>query len=356
MKYRFKEDEIYQMLDFAKEYHLEPTKGPQRRTVGGSGGFGDELDRFLIKNLTEIGACRIIESYSDNKVLSPDLKIYTNRTVAEKKDADITNVYDKNKMEDREPNFKIEIKKTSAKDHWFHAREEQIHDDLKNNVRGYMVHVSLEFNDDKNKKQRDITGSVLKKIIKSNRFHLNEFSDIEDLEANIEFAYSYSDLKEHGFYFPSGLIMPRSDFREMRHGPFRSNGEPSSQYEHVSDFNGKEILKMKTEKNTIGDHDISLFNRWVVEGNFSIYKKNNGNEFIYAKEETIMENKNLGRYLLEKNKTYKFHLINSLPRRSGEPLKGNDEYSFSRQKLKNLQNDKDDFSVESVCKEIANGI
>ena len=69
-----------------------------------------------------------------------------------------------------------------------------------------------------------------------------------------------------------------------------------------------------------------------------------------------MENKNLGRYLLEKNKTYKFHLINSLPRRSGEHLKGNDEYSFSRQKLKNLQNDKDDFSVESVCKEIAIGI
>ena len=344
------------MLDFVKEYHLEPTKGPQRRTVGGSAGFGDELDRFFIKNLTEIGACKIIESYSENKLLSPDLKIYTNRTVAEKKDADITNVFDKDTNKNRQPNFKIEIKKTSSNDHWFSAREEQIKDDLDNNIEGFMVHVSLEFNDDKNKKQRDITGSILKKIISSNRFHLNEFSDIEDLEARIEYAYSYDDLKKYGFYFPSELIMPKTDFHEMKHGPFRSNGQLSKQYELVNHFNGKNEILMKAESNTIGDHDIDLFKTWIVDGDFSIYKKENGNEFIYAKEESVMENRNLGRYVLTKNKTYKFHLINSLPRRSSETLKRNNEYSLSRQKINNLQDEKKDFSVESACKKIAIGI
>jgi len=357
--YRFNDEEIYQMLNFAKEYHLEPSKTQKRRTVGGSGGFGDELDRFFIKNLTEIATCKIIEGFSTNKELFPDLEVYTNATVAQKKDADITEILDKKTGERRPPNFKVEVKHTASNEHWFSAREEQIADDLKNNVRGYMVHVSLEFQDNKEKKQRDITGAILKKIVNSNQlFHLNEFSNIEDLEAKIEYAYSYKDLQGQGFYFPSGLIMPESNFPEMKRGAFTKSGNPSTQFELVDEYEGSKTILMKPEHTVIGGQDISLFQDWTIEGKFSIYKKiQTGNEYLYTNEETTMENERLGKYKLAKNKTYKFHLINSLNRRAGkEILKGNNEYSFSRQKLKNLQDNSSDFTVESVCKEIAEGI
>ena len=358
INYRFKDDEIFQMLDFVKRYHLEPSKGSRGRTNQGSRAFGGELDDFLIKNLTEVAACKIIQALSPNthKELSPDFNVYTNREVTQKRDPDITEVFEKKTGITRKPNVRVEVKKTAANEDWFNAREEQIEEYLENDTKGYMVYVSLDFKDEKEKKSRDITGSILKKVVDHKRFDLSEFSDIEDLEAKIDFAFSYKDLKEKGLYFPAGLIMPPSTFSEYKGTDFSKDPEKLiSNFKLIRSYKGKSEISMKASNKILGKPNIDLFKTWDTKGDFSIYRKvKTGNEYIFPNTESTLENKNLGTYILEPNKPYKFFLENKLGTRGGrELLKNNNEYSFSRRKLENLQANSKNFSVESVCQEIA---
>ena len=157
------------------------------------------FDAFLIKGFTETVTCKILMNLCPGKELFPDFEIHSDVKVAKEKEPDITRVLDIKTKKTRKPKVKVEIKKTEDNDHWFHARQEQIADDLKNNNKGYMVYVSMDFKDEKGKKERDLTGAVLQKLIKSNSFNLNEFSNFSDLEAKIECSYSYSELQKHGF-------------------------------------------------------------------------------------------------------------------------------------------------------------
>ena len=70
--YKFKDDDIIQTLEFVKAYHLEPTKSNRDRTNSGKRSFGAELDSFLIKGLTEIAVCKILD---DLQLENPSFKV-----------------------------------------------------------------------------------------------------------------------------------------------------------------------------------------------------------------------------------------------------------------------------------------
>tara|TARA_Y100001936_G_scaffold242314_1_gene279381 strand:- start:1861 stop:2952 length:1092 start_codon:yes stop_codon:yes gene_type:complete len=360
--YRFNTDDAIKALGFVKEYHLEPSKSPTSRTNQGKRGLGGEIDDFLIKGLTEIAVCKIIGKYNKDIKLLPDFNVYTDRDVAEFKDPDITEIYDFKSKVKRKPKLHIEIKiSDKEKDNWLFARIEQVQHIFDSKKSGYMIHVSLDFDDEKTKKEQSITGSVLREVVNKESFPMEEFSNISDLIATIEFAYSYDDLKEKGMYFPDQLIMPKTTFDIVNRGPYKRDGKLSEMFELICSLKGANTISMKTIHSLIGSPDISLFNPWEIKGNVELYKKvqnNYNDEYIFAVEDSTMENKNIGRFNLKKGQTYRFHLENALgkSRAGGEQVKQNKEFAFSKTKLTNIYSDIPSFTLENICRQIAKNI
>ena len=356
--YNFKNDDIYEILNFVKEYHLHPTKTNQGRTNQGKRGFGGKLDAFLVGKLCEVGACRIIEGFSENKELYIDLDVYSNAEVGKRKDPDIVKVVNAQTKEERKPNLFVEVKKIDSNEQWLGARRDQIEKDLKNNTNGYMVHVSLDFEDDRNEKERDITASILKSIILNNRFDMSIFSDFVNLKAKIEYLYSYKDLKEKGFFFPSGIFMPNTNFNKMKRGVYLKSGDQSPQFELIHSYSGSYEIEMKQKNTIVGSYDVPFFKTWDIEGEFQIFKKiQTGNEYIYPIKRTIMSNDVIGNYVLDPKNTYEFHLENRLLGRDGrDGIKNVDEYSFSRKRLEGIQNEDEEFSLKNMISKVAKEI
>ena len=92
--YKFTKNDLLDILQFVRDYHLDPSKTSQGRTNQGKRGFGGEIDAFLKGKLCEVAACKIIERFSDNKKLLIDLEIYSNAEVGKRKDPDIKSVFD----------------------------------------------------------------------------------------------------------------------------------------------------------------------------------------------------------------------------------------------------------------------
>ena len=235
------------------------------------------------------------------------------------------------------------MKKIDSNEQWLGARRDQIEEDLKNNTNGYMVHVSLDFDDDHNERERDITASILKSIILNNRFDMSIFSDFTNLKAKIEYVYSYKDLKEKGFFFRSGIFMPKTNFNKMSRGIYLKNGDQSQEFELMNSYNGSYVPFFKT---------------WEIEGEFQIFKKiKTGNEYIYPLKRTIMSNDVIGKYELDSKNTYEFHLENRLLGRDGrDGIKNVDEYSFSRKRLEGIQNEDEEFSLKNMISKVAKEI
>ena len=60
-RYKFADNDLIKVIEFVKNYHLEPTKGNRGRTNQGKRSFGGELDEWMPGKLVEIGVCRILE-------------------------------------------------------------------------------------------------------------------------------------------------------------------------------------------------------------------------------------------------------------------------------------------------------
>ena len=71
IKYKFSDHDLKTVLDFVKNYHLNPTKGLRSRTNQGKRSFGGELDEWVPGKLLEIAVCRILESFSSKKNNGP---------------------------------------------------------------------------------------------------------------------------------------------------------------------------------------------------------------------------------------------------------------------------------------------
>ncbi|MDA9174644.1 hypothetical protein OAY28_06940 [Gammaproteobacteria bacterium] len=310
---------------------MNPTKGLRGRTNQGKRGFGGELDEMLPGKLLEIAVCRILENFSsNNKRLFPDFKIYSNFEVGKRSDPDITKVHDYSLKKDRPPNIFVEIKRYDPNAKWMGPRQHQ----LKDMTEGYMIHASIEFNDQSSLKQRDITASVLKRLIKTNLVDLNEFADFEDLVAKIEYVYSFKDLKSKGHFFESGNIIPETEFPKSRNA-YKKDGSLSTVYRIVNDFDGIDIpMQMKWE-----NKDIHLnFGAWNISGNFQILKDNKTNkEFIFAKKNVTMFSNIFGLFKIPDGDTHRFFITNKLGTKGGKDIfKSIDDYWFAKKRLDEL--------------------
>ena len=357
--YIFENDDLHKVLKFVVNYHLNPTKGSRGRTNQGKRSFGGELDEFIPGKLIEIAVCKILGRFDPQKKLYPDFEIYSNKEVGDRADPDITSVLEKQNK--RSPNLFIEIKRLDPDARWLGPRGHQ----LKEIHNGYMIHASLEFEDSKGKKERDITASILKILLDSKSINLESFSNFSDLKAKINFIYPFSYIQENGQFFEKGSIIPDNDFPEAQL-VFKSDGSLRKGFQIVKDFtnssdlfnssgiNKTEIehqIEMKIEKQSTNDQQVTPeYGKWKIKGSFLIVKKvQYDKEFIHCEKPTIMFNKIFGTFYLEEGKTYRFHFINTLGKGT---FKGIDDYWFSKKRLSEIMQSDESLDVEKQMKTI----
>lgn len=350
--YHFTDDDLQDVLNFTKNYHLEESKQSSGRTNSGSRNFGGELDAFVPGKLIEIAVCKILEKYTtSDKKLFPDFKIYTDAEVGQHADPDIVTVIENGIS--RNPNLHIEVKRLSEGDDWLGMRYDQLNN-LKN-MRGeqildgmYMVHASLEFEDNNNKKQRDIIGSILKKIQDNDFVKFDEFSDFKDLVCRINYIYSIKDLMSLGYLYPKGGIIPKGEFDQGADAYTKSN-DLRKGYQLKNKYNEEVFLNMRIE----GSDETTDYGEWKLNGQFDLIKNKSGNELIYCHSNTQMFNKYFGLFNFEQGKTYKFYFINKLGK---DTKKGIDDYWFLRRRLEELLKSEEIGSAESYLQKIINSI
>lgn len=328
--YRFTKDDLNEILKFIKNYHLNPTKGLRGRTNQGKRGFGGELDEWMPGKLLEIAVCRILERHNSAKKLFPDFEIYSNKEVGDKSDPDITEVHDDNGSK-RDPEVFVEIKRLDPDAKWLGPRKHQI----KDKSEGYMIHASIGFNDQNNKKQQDITASVLQELINKDIYDLSDFSKFSNLEAKIEYVYSFEDLMTKGHFFESGNIIPETEFPTAQNA-YKKDRSRSKRYVRSKKLQGDHRLKMRWENKK----DKLTFENWNVSGKFQILEDKTGKEYIYAESSTKMSSNVFGKYTLDKGSTYKFHFKNKLGKRGNKDVfKSIDDYWFSKKRLDEILKD-----------------
>jgi len=346
--YKFTEEDLKEVLNFVRDYHLNPTKGSRGRTNQGKRSFGGELDEFIPGKLIEIAVCRILEKYNNKIKLFPDFKIYSNKIVGEMSDPDITIVKEEPNLNERKPKVFVEIKRYDPGARWMGPRKHQ----LKDMEEGYMVHASIEFDDKSGKKQRDITASILKKIVKPDLMNLDEFANFNDLIAEIKYVYSFKDVKDKGHYFESGNIIPDTDFPKAR-SAYKKDGSMGKTYNLLNTYEGEKKLKMRWESKS---NSLS-YGDWIVTGKFQILRDKKGKEFIYALNNVKMESKVFGLFNLKKFETYRFYFTNTLGKKSGKDVfKSIDDYWFSKKRLDELLKTNEIIDPLSAIKQIANEI
>lgn len=343
-RYKFEDNDLIKVIEFVKNYHLEPTKGTRGRTNQGKRSFGGELDEWIPGKLVEIGVCRILEKLTEYKILQPDFQIYTNKEVGEKSDPDITKVVD-GKSLPRRPSTFVEIKRHDHDAKWLGPRQHQ----LKDHVDGFMIHASIEFNDDREKKQHDITGAVLKKITNPNYVDLSDFSDFENLVCTIDYAYSFNDLREKGHFFESGNIIPETSFPVSRPA-YKKDGSLSTVYKNQKSHNGFSEQKMFWENK----NKVLSFSDWELDGQYEIIEDKLNKKYIHAIAGASMFSKIFGRFLLDDNKTYKFFYKNKLGKQGGKDVfKSIDDFWFSKKRLDELLKNNEINSTKTTLKYIA---
>jgi hypothetical protein len=312
-EYRFSDEDLKKVLSFTRDYHLELSKPVSGRTNQGARDFGGELDAFVPGKLIELGVSKIIGNNKNPQInLEVDYKIYTNTEVKNQADPDIVKVLEPNLVQ-RDPNLHVEIKRHSDGDLWLGMRANQLSQiisvrgpDIKNRM--YMIHASLGFNDKNNKKQNDVLGSILKKLIPKNHFDLGDFSDFSDLFCKIEYAYSINSLLNLGKLYPEGEIIPTMPFSQGADA-YTSKGKLRKGYQLIDTFaNGSKSLKMKIEETK----EITDYSNWSIHGHFDHLQTNTNKEVIYCHSELTAFNDYFGKYSLGKGSTFKFFFENRL--------------------------------------------
>ena len=342
--YFFKEEDLFSVLNFAKNYQLNETKQSRGRTNQGVRNFGGLLDAFLPGKLIEIAVCRILERYSKDKKFYPDFEIYSNKEVGEKSDPDITKI--KENDINRKPNIFIEIKKTELNDRWLGPRKDQI----KDMTNGFMIHASIKFDDSLKSKNQDVVASMLKKIISPDFLDLKDFSNFTDLIAKIEYAYSFRDLWDRGHFFESGNIIPETEFPKSADA-YTKKGLLRKGYKQIDVYNGFNKLKMKWK------NKYSSFSDWKIEGHFEILEDGYGKEHIYAFEETKMFSEVFGNFIIRAGDTHRFYFKNTLGERGGkDEFKTRDDYWFSKRRFDEMIISKDVDNLDAILYRIASGL
>ena len=355
--YSFKPEDLVKTLNFVKSYHLEETKGLRGRTNAGPRGFGGELDAFIPGKLLEYGTAKIIEKYTQsNKELLTDEVIYTNAEVGKKADPDIVTVIESDKQ--RSAKLHIEIKRIEDNSGWLGIRTDQLESTKK--IKGdeildkmYIIHPKIYFDDDKNKKEQDIIGSVLKEMVNKNIVNFNDFSNFSDLKCKIEYIYSVRDLLKYGHEYKKGNIIPYERFDNAANA-YNTNGLCRKNYLRINKLSGTNEVGMKIE--TLGE--VPAFGKFVLQGNCEIFinekYKEKHKHYLYCNSSTTMKNDFFGEYKLQEGSTYNFFFKN----KQGNPkdiknLKSIDDWWFLRKRLDELIIEKKIKSIDDSLSFIA---
>ncbi len=351
-EYFFSKEDINKAFNFVVSYHLNPTKGQRGRTNTGMRGFGGELDEFIPGKLVEIAFCKILEKFDKNKKkFEPDFEIYDNKEVGDRKDPDVTKVIENDK--ERKPKSFIEIKRLQEIDNWLGPRMHQFGEGKE----GYMVHISIDFDNDYGVKHKDITASILKSYL-SEEFNLetklNLFSELESLKAKLHFIYPFKLIREKGHLFKAGEIIPDTEFPSgataiNQNGTFRKNFNIIDDYMNVNQIK----LDMKIEPNaTINNENVPKYSQWELSGSFALFESR-GKEYIHCYQDSVMFNQVFGHYELEKDTTYKFFFRNKL---EGKTTKNIDDYWFSKKRLNELFASNSELTIEKQLENILSTI
>ena len=346
LNYSFKEEDFLESLEFVKKYHLEPTKGTRNRTSSTFRGFGGEMDDFISGKLAEIATKKILEKYNNNKKIIIDQNIYTNKEIIEKADPDIIEIEESNQK--RKPKLYVEIKKDFTNWGWIGMPMPQLdaiskRRDKETFEKMYIVHPRIFFSDNKDPKEQNIVGALLKRLISSNKINFNEFSELEDLKCIIECCYSMNDLFKYGNLFKRGNIIPIENFENtssMYNKPHHKTGKRNVRtgFKLLKKYSGKKEIKIKIK----GLNSVPFYGTFKIDGNFEIFKKiKYQTDHIYCVEDTKIFNEVFGEQILEKDKSYLFFFIN----KQGDPnveknLKFKDDQWILRRRLDELIKDK----------------
>lgn len=353
-------DEITETINFCRDYALDPSKTKENRTSGGKDSFGGIFDRFTLKGLTEIATCHIIGKYTLTKVLLNDSRIHKAN-----KDPDIYSVHDKLNDIKRDPNLHVEVKTLPSNFNWLVVREEQIKKYEGNRKDYYLVYVLLYFDYQTNMRKNDITGSIMREIMDKNKYDLSNFSDISNLRAKIVYITNWEFIIKNGIYAPAGSFLPSTDLRcikeSLKYKTGKEKGKLRPKFKllnRIDTKQKKEKYLMKPDVKIKKSHDLSNFEDWEIEGDVSIYENTTThNELIFANTRSVVEQKNIGKFILEKNSCREFFLKNVLNTRSGdEETKGTSEYVISKRKVQDIIAEEKNYSAENLMKIIAEKI
>jgi hypothetical protein len=362
LQYSFVEEDFIECLEFVKKYHLEPTKGTRNRTNSTYRGFGGEMDDFISGKLAEIATKKILEKSNKNKKIIIDQNIYTTKEIIEKADPDIIEIEENDKK--RSPNLYIEIKKDFSNWGWIGMPIPQL-DAIKKRRNAntfetmFIVHPRINFSDDKNEKEQNIVGALLKRFIRSNKVHFNEFSELEDLKCTIECCYSMNDLFKFGTLFKKGNIIPIESFVDSvdiyRNPDKKTNiRKVRKGYTLTEKFSGQKQIEIKI-KDT---NKIPFYGTFKIDGKFELFNKSKyETQFIYCTESTVIFNEVFGKQILEKDKSYQLYFVNKQGDATVEKnLKFKDDQWILRRRLDELIKENIVKSTEENIQYIANNI
>tara|TARA_Y100000768_G_scaffold380114_1_gene356768 strand:- start:586 stop:1662 length:1077 start_codon:yes stop_codon:yes gene_type:complete len=354
LTYAFTKEDIKEVINFCKSYHLEETKKGAGRTGSGPRGFGGEIDAFGPGKLREIGISKIISKLSGKDCLI-DNEIYSNYKVGQNVNADIIKIKDNNI--ERDPNLYVEIKPFFQNDEWYGMRADQIesierkHRDKLNNT--YLIYGEILYDDKKNRKERDFLGAFLKSVLVDENYSFEEFSNITDIKCKIHYAFSLKDLKSLGHLYPKETIIPETRFRIAKQ-IFNKSGKLWKGKRKIKHISGEKNIKANTLPNgKVLDYGKFKFNGKAI---LIVDNKNKHKQYLFFEDKSILENKYFGTFKFKKGEAVSFNIRNKLEGFQGSNVKGIDDWWISRNRLDQLIDEGKFKKIHTIMKDIATKI
>ena len=331
--YEFTIEDIHEVIQFCRDYHLDPTKPSTGRTGSGPRGLGGEIDAFGPGKLNEIAVSRIL-STGNEKICLVDNKIYSNHQVGIETIPDIVAVKESEALT-RRPRLYVEVKKISESDQWLGIHSDQLKSILRNTNTEpqdvLLVFGEIFFQDDKTKKQQDFLGAFLNSILVASKVRFDKFSNLSDLRCKIHYVLSVQELQKHGHEFEEGDIIPELDFK-MAKRVFRSDGTLMKGLEIIETLPGKGRLcavGIDGKKYSYGD--------FLAQGKAELIAKvGTSRRYLRVQEDTTLENDYFGKLEIPKGKVIFFNLRNKLAGMQGAKVKTKSDWWISRNKLNQL--------------------
>lgn len=331
--YSFVDDDIAEVIQFCRDYHLEETKKASGRTGSGPRSFGGEIDAFGPGKLNEIAVAKLLSVGAQKNCLI-DNEIYSNYEVGIQAKADIIRIQENNgKL--RDPNLHIEVKKISDSDEWLGIRSDQLASIQRDSKRTpdniFLVYGAVYFDDKKNDKQRDFLGAFLKGSDLNSSISFQDFSNLSDLRCEIHFALRVSDLLKFGHEYKAGDIIPKPEFRVAKM-VIRKDGDLVKGKVMKKEYSGANLLTAK-----MLDGSINRYSEIEATGDmFLIGEKDSNRQFLHFSSDSELKSDFFGDFQFKSGESIFFNIENKLQGSQGSPFKGINDWWIARRKLNKL--------------------